>query len=524
MNRMTVILLAALDAAIALGVGVAIPLVPLTVMWALRSDVSGDWIPFWRAASDVWLLGHGVDLTVTLDPVASAEFGLAGTNVFPLTIAALGFALLTVIFGSRTGRRAWSTPHPAAAAVAGVATFAVLSALLTLSAHTGPVVPSLLQGAMLPAGVFAIGFGIGLVASEVRDRADPARAERARGAALEPPPLPWPVGGWSPLTRTVVAASLRAGTAAASLVVAAAAVLLAVLLALDYGRIVGLYESLQPGALGASALTLAQLALLPNAVVWTASWLAGPGFAVGVGSSVNVAQTALGPLPSLPLFGVLPQGDPGFGLIAVLVPVLCGVAVGILTRRRLEGTGDRRPPHALHLQGRGAGRLALIVAGSAVCSGAVLGLLAWWSSGSMGPGRLQQSGPNPLLTAGAVAAEVLVGMAIGVTVGRRSDAVTARSARVSRRARSLPGDETSADRPRAASGEPDGGAPRSASSVVRGTSGRSAPARPRAPRVPTPQRRVPPARVHDDAARGFAEPEADEASPAWDAGPPADGR
>jgi hypothetical protein len=236
--------------------------------------------------------------------------------------------------------------------------------------------------------------------------------------------------------------------AASALVVAASAVFLTVLMVIGYGRIVGLYETLQPGVLGAGALTLAQLALLPNAVIWAASWLAGPGFAIGAGSSVDVAQTTLGPLPSVPLFGVLPQSDPGFGLAAVLVPVLCGAVAGFLLRRWIEpmsaaqaagrvdgyragvragGVGGARGRLEHGIGGRtdggvewGAGRLTLVVLGMGACSGAVLGLLAWWSSGAIGPGRLQHAGPNPLLVAAAVAAEVVIGAGIGIAVRRES--------------------------------------------------------------------------------------------------------
>jgi len=447
MNRITVILLAALDAVIALGVGVAIPLVPLTVAWGLQFDLSNDWLPFWHAGADIWLLGHGVDVTVTLDPVASAAFDLTGTNVFTVSVAALGFALLTVFLGTRTGRRAWATPHPWTAAIAGVVTFAVLSGLVTLSVHNLPAVPSLLQGSLLPAAVFAIGIGIGMIAGNMREpsgadergatdasRGDGAASVRAAGRGR----LPWPVEGWSPATRAVLAASLRGGVAASALVVAASAVLLAVLMAVNYGRIVGLYETLQPGVLGAIALTLAQLALLPNAVIWAASWITGPGFAVGSGSSVDVAQTTLGPLPSVPLFGVLPQSDPGFGLIAVMVPVLCGVAAGFLIRQHLERMPAPRGSGPYGSRDWSAARLSLVVLGTAAVSGAVLGLLAWWASGAIGPGRLQHAGPNPLFVAGAVAVEVLVGAAIGVAVRREHAVSTARLSLRERRSSAEP--------------------------------------------------------------------------------------
>ena len=106
MNRTIVALLAALEALIAVAVGIGIVLVPLTVLWAAQFGMAVDWAVFWRAAADVWLAGHGVDLAVTLPAVTVATLGLpAASAAFPLTIAVLGFALLTAAFGVRAGLR-----------------------------------------------------------------------------------------------------------------------------------------------------------------------------------------------------------------------------------------------------------------------------------------------------------------------------------------------------------------------------------------------------------------------------------
>jgi hypothetical protein len=500
MNRITVILLAALDAVIALGVGVAIPLVPLTVMWGVQSGLTSDWEPFWRAASDIWLLGHGVDLTVTLDPQLAASFGLAGSTVFTVTVAALGFALLTAVFGVRTGRRAWATPHPVSAAIAGVVTFGLLAALITLSSHDGPVVPSLLQGASLPAAVFAGGIAVGLIAAELRHRADPTRTDttrmdqaRAESTSAEPARgehpeasgrggrLPWPVAGWSPAARAVAAASLRGGVAAAMLLVAAGSVVLALLMLLNYARVIDLYQSLQPGALGAAALTLAQLAFVPNAVLWTASWLAGPGFALGTGTAVDVTQTTLGPLPAVPLLGALPQNDPGFGLIAVLVPVACAALAGFLLRRRLEHV-----PAASGL--RGVGGLALAALGSAIVAGAVFALLAWWSGGALGPGRLAHAGPDPLFVGAVVAAEVLVGTALGLSVRWGAEEASEPPTLLERRARATLDAAATAPRPATP-------APTVARGADRSVTARAAGARPAPGPRPATQRAAAKARV-----------------------------
>jgi hypothetical protein len=409
MNRTTVALLAALEALIAVAVGVGIVLVPLTVLWAAQFGMAVDWAVFWRAGADVWLAGHGVDLTVSLPATTAATLGLpAASAPFPITIAVLGFAMLTGAFGVRAGLRSTLTPAWRLGAIVAVVVFAALYAVVTLTAGSAAVAPSAWQGILLPPFVFALGLAIGIPAGlahrnpgNTSGTADaPARGLRARYARLD--------AG----TRDGVAAALRAGTGAVALLMAAAAVLTALLIVLNFGTIVGLYESLHAGALGGSVLTLGQLALLPNLVIWTLSWLAGPGFALGTGSSVGPMGTQLGPIPSLPLFGVLPHGTLFFGFLGLAVPLLAGFAAALLVRR-----GDPRHLHAP----RSLAWKASVAGGMGAVAGVIAGLLAWWSGGAVGPGRLLNIGPNPWLVALFVALEVAVGGIVGL-LARRPDA------------------------------------------------------------------------------------------------------
>ncbi|WP_431278072.1 cell division protein PerM [Leifsonia poae] len=210
--------------------------------------------------------------------------------------------------------------------------------------------------------------------------------------------------------RAASGAAFRAGTAAAALVIAGAAIILTLLIFGNFGSIVGLYEQLQTGALGGAALTIGQLALLPNLVIWLASWLIGPGFAIGTGSSVSPIGTDLGPLPGLPLFGVIPSGGFVFGLVGVLVPLAAGFLAAVLLRSQIA---EARAKHGL-------GWLFLTALGMGIVAGIELGLLAWWSSGAIGPGRLHDVGPNPWLVGSIAAAEVAVAAIIGLVAGGRA--------------------------------------------------------------------------------------------------------
>ncbi len=281
MNRRLTALLAAFEALLVVAIGVAIPLLPLTLLWAFQYGLAIDWTVFWRASVDIWLLGHGVDVRLTLDPLAAAALGLPGAEAPVLvTIAPLGFALLTALLGVRAGRRTAEIGNRMLGAIVSLATFAALSSLVTFSALHPAARPSLWQGALLPTLVFAVGLTIGVCLQAD----DAGRRFRAWSQS------------WPQDSRLVAVTALRGGTAAAAAVVAVSAAATTAAIALAYARIITLYESLHGEVLGGIAITLGQLALLPNLVIWTASWLIGPGFAIGTGSLVSPLGTQLGPL------------------------------------------------------------------------------------------------------------------------------------------------------------------------------------------------------------------------------------
>ena len=409
MNRPTTALFAALEALLVAAIGIGIPLVPLTVLWATQYDLQIDWAVFFRAAVDVWLLGHGADLAVVLDPAIAASLGLTGAEApFTLTLAPLGFAVLTLLLGMRAGRRLGDTDHRALGLAAAVAVFALIAVGVTLLAQHPNAAPAPAQGIVLPTLVFGSGVAIGSeLGRRRRSRASAAGASlSARASSLGSTlgaTLDSSQAGRAVLApvrsarerldavpghlRASVASALSGGAASAFAVIAAASIAVAVLLATGYARVITLYESLQTGVAGGIALTLAQLALIPNVVLWGASWLVGPGFAIGTGSSVSPLGTSLGPIPALPLLGPLPQGELTFGLLGVLVPVLAGflsaVALQPRVRRAFGGTDPGRR------------WFAAVGAGMGLAGAVVLAVLTWWSAGSAGPGRLADVGPSP---------------------------------------------------------------------------------------------------------------------------------
>jgi hypothetical protein len=97
---------AAAEALVVVAVGLAIPLIPLTILWATNFDAGIQWDVYYRAAADIWLLGHGVHITVTLDPSLAASLNLPGIDApFLLSLAPTAFAIITFLLAMRLGRR-----------------------------------------------------------------------------------------------------------------------------------------------------------------------------------------------------------------------------------------------------------------------------------------------------------------------------------------------------------------------------------------------------------------------------------
>lgn len=403
MKRTTVALLAALEAFIVVAIGIAIALVPLTLLWAIQFGFAVDWLVFWRAAVDIWLLGHGTDISVTLDPTTVARVGvLAAGDPFTVSLAPLGIGLVTVLFGSRTGGRAAESGAWLTGVVSSVLTVLVLSAVVTLSAANGLVSPSLVGGVFSPAIVYLAGLAVGLIGARVRG-GDLVVGGRLGDRLAE---LGDRLGA---RTIGIVVASLRGGTIVAAGIVGVAAIVVAVMLIASFGTVVGLYESSGVGVTGGIAVTIAQLAYLPNLVVWCASWLLGPGFAIGVGTSVSPAATLLGPVPGIPVLGAIPTGDLPFGFLGLIVPVL----VGFL------GAAAVRPAVVRAADGHGLVRsLVLTALGIAVVASVLMGALALAASGAIGPERLQEVGPSALAVLLATLATTTVSALVGMASGR----------------------------------------------------------------------------------------------------------
>jgi len=393
-SRAVVAFLAAFEALITAAIGLGVALAPLTVVWAVQYRMAVPWGAFWRAATDAWLLGLGVDLHVDLDRVTALGLGLPGAVApFTVTIGALGVALFTVAMGARVGRRAAETTFAFTGAVAAVIAFAVIAWVVALTAQApvaGPVVGQVIPVAGL---TFAAGVALGVGLDWAREREHVPH---------------WIADRIGPSARAVIAAALKAAVGSVAFLVAAAALFVTVLLFAHFGKAVALYEALQPGYLGGVTLTLAQLAFLPNAILWAMSWLIGPGFSLGLGGTIAPGTGVQGGLPAIPLLAIVPAHSPAAAIAVVAIPVLLAAVIGFLTHRTLR---EANPPADTALD------LALTAGGAAVAGGLIIALLAWWSGGTLAPGVLEHLGPTPWIVGVFGGVEVGVGVAIGLAAG-----------------------------------------------------------------------------------------------------------
>lgn len=400
MQRLLVALLAAVDAAIAAAVGLTVLLAPLTLLWTFAFGTGTDWGALWPVTGLLWQFGHGVPLDVVISDEVLVAVGLSSDAAsFALSLTPLALLLFTLLFAARSGARAARSGAWPAGVLAGSAVFAVVAAAVTLTSQVAGVESSTTLGILLPSAVYLAGALVGAVAHAWRE-GDEGIVDRLHDAVDE-----W--GDFGPVPAEIV----RGTAIVVVLLTGLGALAVVVMVVLRGGEVIALFEAAHVDALGATVITLGQLAYLPTLIVWAVSWLAGPGFAVGSATAVSPAGTQLGVVPGIPVLGLLPENSSIWMLIVILLPVAAGVVAGWMVRSRLvwEGTAVGWMPRAAI-----AGGIALLSAG-------VAALAAVLASGSIGPGRLAETGPDAGMFALAIGAEVLVGAAILLLSPRHRD-------------------------------------------------------------------------------------------------------
>ncbi len=297
------------------------------------------------AGAGMWLLALGAGLQVA---------GL------PIGIAPLGLTLMLALVAWRCGR--WAARQGAQdpdasvplAVAAHVGVYTVIAVLLAVTvSDLGASLPRTVLGSFLLAGL-AGGGGLAIGSGWVR-------------AWLAGRPA-W-VGG------------LGLGAVSGALLLLGVGGLLAgASTLLSFNEAATVISRLGLGTGDALSYAAVVAVTAPNVAAMGAAWLLGPGFAVGVGTTVSPTAVSLGAVPAFPVFAGLPaEGAPPDWLMAVLVvPVLAaGIGAGIAAR-----TGEPAPYDLAALRGAAAGFGAgLLVTATIALAG-----------GSLGTGRMTDIG------------------------------------------------------------------------------------------------------------------------------------
>jgi hypothetical protein len=344
--------IAALAAA---GSGLAVLVTLTAIGWitAPHVGIGTGLVGVLRTAGMLWLVAHHVGFTVR----GAGHIGLLPLGLVLLPGVLLAMAGRWVVRAGEVTR----LRHVGYAAVALALPYALLAGALAVATRSDVASPSLLEAVIDSFLLALVAGGLG----------------GARGLA------PWSrLDSLMPARpRSIVMGMLGSS----ALLAAAGAVLAGASLAVHLPEVRAASDVLAPGVGGAALLLLAQVAYIPNAIVWAIAYTLGPGFAFGSGTFVAPTGSALGPVPLFPMLAAIPSdartGGPSWVPVAVLaLPYLAGAFAGIVTVRIAPTPVIEAAP----LWGFAAGAAA----------GALAGLGAAFAGGPLGDGRLASVGPS----------------------------------------------------------------------------------------------------------------------------------
>ena len=347
--------------------GAAAALAPLLVLLAVGvigwfvSDAGVHGAPRdgMQVGALAWLAAHGSGVTVLGVRVEIVPLGL--TAVCAWSMWRMGHRVGDAVSGHgpdadriSDGERDFTVPTAVALFLAGYAVVATVVATLAAGATADPSLPRVLVWSTVMTAVVAA----------------PAIAIGSGRAAI-----------WATFLPATVRAGAAVARAVAVSVLTASAVLFTVAFAAALGDAATMTSRLHLGAGETTLYALVSASFLPNAAIFSGSWLLGPGFAVGAGTLVSPTAVVLGPLPLFPLLAALP--DPGTppgwaAALTALVPLVAALGAVRALRARLL-TWDQ---------------LVLAGCGGGIAAGVALAALSSVSGGPAGPGRMHHVGPS----------------------------------------------------------------------------------------------------------------------------------
>ena len=398
----------ALESAQAAVISALVVLAPIVAVWATAGFENNNFDALARLGGQAWLLIHGVPLHLTMVAGEAAAQPESGT----LSLIPLGLTLIPFLLAWRAGRRlarASYTDQLWQALLGSWLVYAGFGMATGFVCRTDDVAIFLWFAGLMP----LVPFGLGMVVGARREAGSWSRL-------IGVDAVDW-IARTSQHSRwagSYLGSAIKAGFVALMAAFSMSSALLAVDLFIHWDLVIAVYEGLDAGAMGGAVLTIAQLGFLPNLAVFALAWTSGSGFALGVGSQAGPLGTAVGPLPSIPVFAALPAGSLDYGFVALVVPILAGALAGWWFLREGENHFDEWLSIKVRARWFTASASTLVLGAIiGAAAGLMAGGLAWIARGSAGIGRLTDIGPDPLSTSLWVAAEVAIGVVIGYAAG-----------------------------------------------------------------------------------------------------------
>ncbi|WP_303338912.1 DUF6350 family protein [Rothia sp. (in: high G+C Gram-positive bacteria)] len=355
----------------------------LTAIWASNGFETMSLTPLVRMTGHFWLLIHGVPLNL------SQVFG-AGAPEATLTLIPLGLSVIPLLLCFGAGRRLARASYEGeffVPVLSGSIAYGIFSsALYALSADSSSPL-AILGAAFIPQVIVWLGVVLGGF-YESRSLARMVGVDTAEQISH--------MSQYSRWAGSYVWAVVRAAFVACLALVVTGSLVLGIAITTHWAQIVTVYQELNAGPVGDSALSVLQLGFIPNMVIYAMSWSTGAGFFFGTGTHVGLESTVMGSVPMLPITAAIPASLGPWGYTGLLASVGAGVCAGIWFLREGEDhleewlwvkTRMRFISYPVAALGTGL----LVGALSAV----VMAALGWAASGSLGLGHFTQIGVGP---------------------------------------------------------------------------------------------------------------------------------
>jgi len=256
--------------------------------WATAGSSNGNTSDPIRVAMWIWLGAHHVPFRLVLPPAGQSGFFSylpVGALVFPFLAARSGFTRVKnhLDIGERSLRLS---------RILFTIFYALIATLIAWGSRTPAVTPILYWVPLttLP--------GIWFVTGTVRSR-----------------------------TREKATSSLQIGARLVVLGLGLSSIVLGIALFFHLKTVENLTLVLQPGWLGGILFLLLNILYLPNAMVATLSYLAGPGFAVGAHTLLSPLTHTISEIPALPILAALPTGRHPMVLLCALIFLIAGAVL-----------------------------------------------------------------------------------------------------------------------------------------------------------------------------------------------------